>query len=144
MKQWWQQWLLVTPGVFLADWAVDGIAASDWKTLLLVAAVLGTLNVVLKPILIVFALPFVVFTLGFGIVLINAVLVLLVGAVVPGFEVASFGAAFWAALIISLVSMFASVLLGDTKRVRVQMSRTRQAGPSSIPRPPRDPDVIDV
>ena len=58
--------------------------------LLLVAAVLGALNVSLKPLLIFFALPFVIFTFGLGIIVINALLVMLAGAVVPGFEVASF------------------------------------------------------
>jgi putative membrane protein len=149
-KSWWQQWLLVTPGIFVANWAIEGLQAENWKVLLLVAVVLGTLNVVLKPILIIFALPFVIFTLGFGIVFINALLVLGTGAVVPGFEVASFWSAFWAGLIISLVSMVASLLLGDTQRIRVQMKRNRRrgggmrgAGPNPSGRS-IDSDVIDI
>lgn len=148
MKRWWQQWLLIIPGVFLADWAVGGIHADEWWILLLVAAVLGGLNTFLKPLLIFFALPFVIFTLGFGIVLINALLVLLAGAVVPGFAVASFGSAFWGGLIISLVTMVVSSLLGDSKarfQFRVQRgSRSAQRLRHPSPRGGRRDDVIDI
>lgn len=153
-QSWWKQWLLVTPGVFIASWAVDGVTADSWTTLLLVTVVLGTFNVVLKPILIVFALPFILFTLGFGIVFINALLVLGTGALVPGFEVVDFWAAFWAALIISLASMVASVLSGDTQGIRVHLHRRRTSTfdpgqqrreGSSVPiGRSKDEDVIDV
>lgn len=148
----WKQWLLVTPGVFIANWAVDGVTADSWTTLLLVTVVLGTLNVVLKPILIVFALPFVIFTLGFGIVFINALLVLGTGALVPGFDVISFWSAFWAGFIISLVSMVASLLFGDRQRIKVHMQQGHASGPGqhrpngrSVPIDrSKDDDVIDV
>jgi putative membrane protein len=144
MKRWLQQWLLVIPGVFLAEYAVGGIAAENWKVLLLVAAVLGALNVSLKPLLIFFALPFVIFTLGLGIIVINALLVMLAGAIVPGFEVLSFWSAFWGGLIISLASLFASALFGDRARFSVKVNRS-----SGSPRPRRQQgknrgDVIDV
>ena len=140
MKRWLQQWLLVTPGVFLADFIVDGVHANDWRILLLVAALLGALNVSLKPLLIFFALPFVIFTFGLGIIVINALLVMFAGAVVPGFEVFSFWSAFWAGLVISFASMVASVLFGDRQRFKIEVNRRK--GPPSGRR--GGPDVIDV
>lgn len=129
------------PGVFLADYLVDGIHAQEWTTLLLVAAVLGALNVFLKPLLIFFALPFVIFTFGFGIIVINAVLVLLAGNVVPGFEVVSFWSAFWGGLIISLASMLASMLFGDRENPKFKAT-FRVNRRSAAKR--KDIDVIDV
>lgn len=142
MKRWLQQWLLILPGVFLANYAVTGIQSSEWTVLLLVAAVLGLLNVFLKPLLILFALPFIIFTLGFGIVLINALLVLLAGELVPGFDVASFGSAFWSGLLISLSSLVASVLCGDRQKFKIEVNRRR--GRASGRSAQSDPNVIDV
>ena len=129
MKRWWQQWLLIVPGVFLADWAVEGIHAEPWWILLLVAVVLGGLNTFLKPLLIFFALPFVIFTLGFGVILINALLLFFAGKVVPGFVVEGFWPAFWGGLLISLVSMVVSSFLGDSKaKFRMQVNRGGSSG----------------
>ncbi|MFP4283016.1 MAG: phage holin family protein [Opitutales bacterium] len=147
MRSWWKQWLFITPGVFLAAWAVDGFYAEEWPLLLLVGLVLAALNIVLKPILILFALPFVIFTLGLGIVLINALLVLFAGAIVPGVTVAGFWSAFWAGVIVSLVSILASALFGDRKQWRVAIERRTgrsPARPRKTKRRRRDDDVIDV
>lgn len=147
MKKWLQQWLFITPGVFLAAWAVEGIGASDWRALVLVAAVLGAFNLVLKPLLILFALPFVILTLGIGVIVINALLLLLAGELVPGFEIMSFWSAFWGGLIISIVSGLAAALFGDRKiRVtgRVHGRSAGNAYPSGRRSRRKDHDVIDV
>ena len=148
MKNWFQQWLVVVPGVFLAAYVVDGITFTDWRYLLLLAAVLGAFNIVLKPLLILFALPFVIFTFGLGIIFINALLLLLAGEIVPGFAVSGFWAAFWGGVLISLGAMVASTFLGD-RRWKVSVNRNgprgggaggRRVGPSAK----SDRDVIDI
>lgn len=145
LKKWIQQWLFILPGVFLAVAAVDGLQAEDWVATTIVALVLASLNVVLRPLLILFALPFVLMTLGLGIVVINSLLLYLAGSLVPGFSVASFGSAFFGSLIISAVSLFVGIILGKPKaRVNVRVNRGR--GPSQTP-PKRErlsEDVIDV
>ena len=66
-------------GVLAATWLMDSIQVESTTTLVVVALVLALLNLVLRPLLILFALPFVLFTLGRGILLINAVLRYLAG-----------------------------------------------------------------
>lgn len=141
-------------GVMLAAVTAQGIQYADTATLVTAALVLTLCNVVLKPILILFALPFVLMTLGLGIWLINAVLFYFVGAIIPGFEVATFTAALWGALILSLIN-FALFILFTPKTARGHFRvniNGRSWGSSGKPdsRSPREriqrknDDVIDV
>ena len=125
-------------GVLAASWLLDGIQYESTPTLLLVALVLALLNAIVKPILVLFTLPFVIFTLGLGILVINAVLLYLAGALVPGFEVATFWTAFFGALIISFISVLVNIVFGPKKaNITVSYSggKTRKV---------RKDDVIDV
>lgn len=137
-----QSWLLILLGVLLAALTSGGIHYADFPTLMLVALVLGFLNAVFKPLLVLFTLPFIILTLGLGVWIINALLLYLAGEVVPGFEVASFWSALWGALVISLTSMIVNTLTGKS-RLKVRMEKT--AGPAKGPRRlRRGGDVIDV
>ncbi len=141
-------------GVMLAAVTAQGIQYADTATLVTAALVLTLCNVVLKPLLIFFALPFVLMTLGLGIWLINAALFYFVGAIIPGFEVATFLAAMWGALILSLIN-FALFILFTPKNarghIRVNVNgRSWGASGQTGQKPPRDriqrknDDVIDV
>jgi putative membrane protein len=107
--------------------------------LLVASLLLGVLNAVLRPILMLLTFPILIVTLGLFRFVINALLLLLVGYLLrPHFWVEGFWAAFWGALIISLVSSILNVLTGS-RRVRFRRSR----------RPPDSGDdgsgpVIDV
>jgi len=147
MRTWFQQWLLMIPGVLLAGYVIDGIRFDDPLKLVLVAAVLSLLNLVARPVLIFFALPFVLLTLGLGIFLINALLLYFAGWLVPGFWVASFPIALLASLLVSFVNFVVVLLLGPKRTGR----QTRHVGlridPSSGPRGFKrktGKDVIDV
>jgi putative membrane protein len=109
-------------GVLAATYVLDSIQAETTTTLLLVALVLALMNVILKPILVLFTLPFVIFTFGLGILLINAVLLYLAGALVPGFIVPGFGTAFLGALIISLITMGVNLILSPRPKVHLHWS----------------------
>ena len=131
-------------GVLVASWLLDGIQYESVPTLLMVAVVLALLNMVVKPLLVLFTLPFVIFTLGLGILLINAVLLYMAGTLVPGYEVLGFGTAFLGALIISVTSVLVNIVLAPKAHVRVSWSVN---GKSNIRRPRKkisDKDVIDV
>ncbi len=139
-------------GVLAAAALFDGIDyGRSNTTVLLVALVLSVLNGVLKPLLIFFAFPFVVFTLGLGLVAINALLLWLASAIVPAFEVQGVWTALGAALLISAISFLGNVLVG-TSSIRVQGAGKTGRGYSRIPyRPPHqrrhrpsDEDVIDL
>jgi len=133
--------LILFLGVIAATWLVNPIQAESTTTLLLVALVLAFFNVILKPVLVFFALPFVIFTFGLGIILINAVLLYLAGQLVPGFIVPSFGSALLGALIISLIALGVNLFLAPRPRIQVRWS-----GSASVRqrRTISKRDVIDV
>lgn len=85
--------------VLIVSYVLPGIRVNSYFTALVVAVVLGIANMILKPILLLITLPINILSLGLFTFVINAILILLVSAIVPGFTVASF----WWALIFSLV-----------------------------------------
>ncbi len=133
-------------GVLAATWLMDSIQVESTTTLVVVALVLALLNMVLRPLLILFALPFVVFTLGLGILLINAVLLYLAGQLVPGFTVPTFGTAFLGSLIISFISIIVNLVINPRPKIRVQVRTSGSIGPrpGQTRRVSKDDDVIDV
>ena len=83
-----------------------------------VALVFGILNAIVRPVLFFFSLPLLVITLGLFTFVLNAIVLLLTSALSSrlglGFSVDGFGAAFWGAIVISIVSMLLSVFLHDS------------------------------
>lgn len=92
-------WFASALVIFLLASFLPGIRVANFLTALTVALVMGLVNAVIKPILIILTLPVNILTLGLFTLIINAILVLLVAAIVPGFQVTSF----WSALIFSVV-----------------------------------------
>jgi len=85
-------------------------------TALLTAAVLGLLNALLKPLLILFTLPVTVLTLGLFLLVINAGIVLIAAELVPGFVVKSFWWALGFSLVLSFVQGILNAFDGGKKR----------------------------
>lgn len=106
---------LLLPGVSLGD--MD--TTHGLLTALLVAAVLGLLNTLLKPLLIFLTLPVTVITLGLFLLVINAVIVMIAARLVPGFSVDSF----WWALGFSLLLSLVQSVLGSFDRQEQQGDR---------------------
>jgi putative membrane protein len=129
MKQLLIRWLVLALGVVLATKLVPGISCSDGATLIVVVLVLSFFNAILKPLLLLFTLPFIVLTLGLGVILINALLFYWAGNLVAGFYVAGFWSAVGGAVVVSITNLIASVL-------------TR--GPPKPPKAPARGDVIDI
>ena len=125
------RWLVLALGVVLSTKLVHGISYDDNLTLAVVVLLLSLFNAVLKPLLLLFTLPFIFLTLGVGIWVINALLFYFVGRLVEGFHVAGFGAALWGALIVSVTNLVLTRLL----IVRP---------PAPPPPPPKRDDVIDI
>lgn len=90
--------------VAISAYLIPGVTVDNWVTVLLVAIFLGVVNTILKPILVILTLPINLLTLGLFTLVINAVLVLLVSAVVPGFHVDGFIAALLFSIVLSVVS----------------------------------------
>ena len=131
------RWLVLALGVTIATKVIPGIYYDTVGTLIVVVALMSLFNAVLKPILLLFSLPFIVLSLGVGVLFVNAFLFLLVGRLVEGFAVDSFWHAMGGAVIVSLTNMFVSLLMG----------KPRPPGGGSRPsRPPKvkPTDVIDI
>lgn len=140
LKRFLQSWAINTLAVLVAVYIVPGIRFRDNSILtpFITSLVLGILNAFFRPILMFFALPLLIFTLGLFTLVINALLLYLVGLLLGHyFEVDNFWAAFLGALVISIVSVFLNILTG-TGSSSVRVERRRQ-------KPPDDNGpVIDV
>ena len=140
-KEFLQRWAITTLGVLVAANIVPGIHYETPLGLFLASLLLGVLNAVIRPVMIVLALPLLLVTLGLFLLVINALLLYLVGAILKTFHVDSFSAAFWGALIISIVSLLTNWLLG-TNRATFRVTRGRRPPPG--PPPDGGGPVIDV
>ena len=130
MKSFLQRWLITTLAVLVASQIVPGITGT-WSGLITATLLLGLLNAVVRPVLIIFTLPLVILTLGLFVFVINAVLLWWVGHLLKDFHVATFWDAFWGSLIISLVTMLVNFLTGSNKsQSRMEFRRVKR------PRPP--------
>lgn len=136
-----QRWLVTTMGVLVAAHVVSGLHYDSLAGLLVASLILGVLNAFLRPVLILFSLPLVVVSLGFFVLLINAGLVYLLGAIVKSFHVDSFGAAFWGGLIISVVSWCANRFIGLGREPTEAPSKRPPGRPEP---PPGEGPIIDI
>lgn len=144
-KSFLQRWMVTTLGVLVAANVVNGIRYDTTAGLLVASLVLGMLNALLKPVLLLLSLPLLVATLGVFALFINAALLYLVGQVVGPFHVDTFGAAFWGGLLVSVVSLTAGMLFG-VPAVRAGWRRpVASPDPRRRPPPPSGSGpVIDV
>ena len=107
------RWLIITGAILVASMLVPGIKINSLLTAILAAALLGLINVFIKPVLIILTLPLSILTLGVFAFFINALLLELVAYFVKGFEVHSLLAAFLGALIISVVTWLANYFINN-------------------------------
>ena len=98
--------------MFLSN-VMNGVHVDNFTTSIIVAIVLGLLNVFVKPILILFTLPVTVFTLGLFLLVINAILILLCSKIVGGFSINSFFTALLFSMVLSLLQSIMYRMLKD-------------------------------
>lgn len=104
-------------GLAIAARLVDGISYDVPLTLALAALLLGVVNALLRPLLVVLTLPLTVLSFGLFLLVINAGMILLVSRILPGFHVAGFTPALLVAIITGVTSWAAHMLLGDLRRL---------------------------
>jgi putative membrane protein len=107
------RWLVLTISIILTSYLFDGIYVASFSSALFAALVLGILNALFRPILIVITLPINILTLGLFTFVINALLLKMVSGVVPGFYVHGFWSAVFGSLIISIVSWLLSSFVNE-------------------------------
>lgn len=104
-------WLINAAALFALPYLMQSIRVENFTTALIAALVLGLVNVLIKPILVLLTLPVTVLTLGLFILVINGLLFWAVANFIGGFQVAGFWSAVGGALLYSLISWALSALL---------------------------------
>ena len=112
MRGFFVRMLITALGLWLASEIVPGFHFAGTGSLLAAALLLGVVNAVVRPVLIVLTLPITIVTLGFFLLVINAAMIGLVAGLLKGFAVGGFWPALLGALIISITSWLASSFVG--------------------------------
>mgnify|MGYP001566712121 FL=1 len=115
--------LIVALGLWLATEFVPGIEIKGAWTLLGAALLLGLVNAIMRPLLILLTLPITVFTLGLFLLVINAGTLALVAWAFDDFTIAGFWPAVLGAIIVSLTGWLASWFIGPRGRVEIIYAR---------------------
>ena len=108
------RWAISSAGLWVAAALVSGISFRGTGSLLIAALVLGILNAVVRPVLVLLTLPFTVLTLGLFLFVVNAAMLKLSSAIVDGFQVDGFWSAVFGAMVLSLVSLVLNMFVSDS------------------------------
>jgi putative membrane protein len=111
------RWSINLLALVLAAKLIDGVRLPSLGLAVLAAGILGIVNAVIRPVVLLLTLPINLLTLGLFTLVINAFLLQFVAYLVPGFVIETFRAAFWGAFIISLVSWVLNIFVSGDGRV---------------------------
>jgi len=110
--------LLITAlGLWAAATIVPGVTIDGVGSLIVAALLLGLVNAVIRPIILILTLPLTLLTLGLFIFVVNGISLALVAWVMPGFTLSGLGAAILGSIVVGLTSWFASAFVGSTGRI---------------------------
>ncbi len=104
-------------GLWAAETIVPGVRIDGWGNLVVAALLLGIVNAVIRPIILILTLPLTVLTLGLFILVVNGISVALVAWLMPGFSLSGLGAAILASIVVGLTSWVASAFVGGSGRI---------------------------
>lgn len=120
------RWAINFLALVVAGIGVDGMRIQSIGAGLLAAAVLGIVNAIIRPVVLLLTLPINIITLGLFTIVINAVMLEITAYIVPGFGIDTFGAALLGALIVGLVSWILNLFVsGDGTVVYIRRERNR-------------------
>jgi len=122
------KWVLLTLSILIVSYLLEGVKVEDFSSALMAAALLGILNSLVRPLLILLTLPINLITFGIFIFIINAILLMLVSHVITGFHVAGFWTAVFGSILISVSNALLNWLVKDNRPFE----------------PPRPSGVIDL
>ncbi|NJC87282.1 MAG: phage holin family protein [Desulfuromonas sp.] len=110
------QWVVSGLAIIITAYLLPGVAVGGFLAALVTALILGLINAIIRPILILLTLPLNILTLGLFTLVINALLIMLAAAIVPGFAVRGFWWAFLFGIVLAIVNFALSPLLkSDSK-----------------------------
>ncbi len=110
------RWSVNLLALVIAGSLIPGIRIQSIEMGIIAAGILGIVNAVIRPVVLILTLPINLLTLGLFTLVINAALLKLVSDLVPGFVIESFGAAFLGALLVSLISWVLNLFIGGDGR----------------------------
>lgn len=96
--------------------SIAGVHANGWQPLLIGAIVLGIVNAIIKPILIVISCPLEILTLGLFTLIINALIFYFGLKAVSGWVIPGFWSAFLASIVLTIISWILSLILGENRK----------------------------
>lgn len=123
MSGFWVRFAIAICGLVAAAWLLDGLHFSGPLALCLAALLLGVVNAIVRPVLLLLTLPITVVTLGLFLFVLNAAMLGLVALLVPGFVVDGFWTAVLGAIIVGLTGMIANWFIGPKGRVEIIVVR---------------------
>lgn len=138
MQRFLIHWFVNAVALLAVVHIVPGIRVENWLVLIVAALVLGILNAIIRPLLLLVTLPFTVLTLGVFIFFINAFLFYLAAVLVRGFTVAGFASAFWGALLFGIIGFILNLIVKPSSRGGIRIYGRRDA------RNPHYPNAIDA
>lgn len=123
--------LLITAlGLWAAAKIVPGVQINGWGNLLVAALLLGIVNAVIRPVILILTLPLTVLTLGLFILVVNGISLAVVAWLMPGFTLSGLGSAILGSVIVGLTSWFASTFVGGSGRIERYRRRIEVTGGS--------------
>jgi len=117
------RFLITACGLLLAAWQLEGMQFGGPLSLLFAALVLGMVNAIVRPVLLLLTLPITVVTLGLFLLVLNGAMLGLAALVVPGFVIDGFWTALFGAIIVSLTGMVANWFIGPKGYVEIIVVR---------------------
>jgi len=114
-------WGITTISLWVASLIFSGLKFNDVTSLIASALLLGLANAVIKPLIFILTLPLTLLTLGLFVLVINALMILLVAWLIKGFKVSTFKTAFFASILVSLLSIVIESLIGSNSATTLQM-----------------------
>lgn len=109
------RWVVNALAVMLAAYLIPGVSVTNFWSALITALVMGLINAIIRPLVILLTLPVNIITLGLFTLVINAGMFWLAAYLVPGFDIFGFWAAFGGALVFWAVSWLTNALLRESK-----------------------------
>jgi putative membrane protein len=119
MKGLFVRWLMLTVAIMAAAYLLPGVKVTGFFSAFFAAAILGVLNALLRPLLLLLTLPLNILTLGLFTFVINALILMMASGVITGFQIAGFWSAVFGSLIIGLVSWLLTSMINDQGKMEV-------------------------
>lgn len=112
MPQFLLTWLVTAVSLVITAYIVPGFIVSSFVAALLAAVVLGLVNAIIKPILVILTLPLTLLTLGLFLFVVNAIVIWLAGVLTPGFAVTGLLPALIGSIVLTLVTSVINLVIG--------------------------------